>query len=59
MPLIEYQFDVALILSLFTIYLSYLICILGETTRAPFDLVESESELVAGFNWLPQQSHEG
>ena len=48
--LIEYQFDVALILSLFTIYLSYLICILGETTRAPFDLVESESELVAGFN---------
>ena len=46
----EYQFDVALILTLFTDYISDLICILGDTTPAPFDLVESELELVIRFN---------
>ena len=46
----EYQFDVALILTLFTDYISDLICILGDATPAPFDLVESELELVIRFN---------
>ena len=48
--LIEYQFDLPLILPLFSLYLSFLTSIAGETTRAPFDLVEAESELVGGYN---------
>ena len=47
--LIEYQFDLLLILPLFSLYLSYLLSIITETTRSPFDLVEAESELVGGW----------
>ena len=47
--LISRQFDLLLILPLFSLYLSYLLSIVSETTRSPFDLVEAESELVGGW----------
>ena len=47
--LIEYQFDLLLILPLFSLYLSFFVSIITETTRSPFDLVEAESELVGGW----------
>ena len=48
--IVAQQHDQWYVIALFPSFCVYLISAVGETNRAPFDLPEAESELVAGFH---------